>query len=336
MKLRRFLLVILVFCLACPLTVYAKTYTMSNTDISISVDDSSWYVFTRDNIKNKSELKELGITSDYMQGFFEDNMAYMDALLMYEDGNFLELLIRKNKLENSVVNLSNYSDEDVLYFAEEIASQKNIEKYSVYQTKYKFVEFEFFDTNVDYYISEFLTIVNKDMYTITFQSTNSITKKEHEEIKRIIDSISFDVDTSLKEPMELTNTSTTPSVLDEAVETFFVSIISGGLLAIFAMLVNKRKRAKKAKKQDDTLNNSSESKEPPRPELNNKVVSENLECQPKVVHKNEAPQAQEQTSQKDVAIDKGFDDIKKYKELLDLGIITQEEFDTKKKELLGL
>ncbi len=30
------------------------------------------------------------------------------------------------------------------------------------------------------------------------------------------------------------------------------------------------------------------------------------------------------------------DDIKKYKELLDLGIISQEEFDTKKKQLLGL
>lgn len=336
MKLRRFLLVILAFCLACPLTVYAKTYTMNNTDISINVDDSSWYVFTRDNIANNSELKELGITSDYMRGFFEDNMAYMDALLLYEDGNFLELLVRKNNLEDSVVNLSNYSDEDVLYFAEEIASQKNIEKYSVYQTKYKFVEFEFFDTNVDYYISEFLTIVNKDMYTITFQATNPLTQKEHEEIKRIIDSISFDVDTSLKEPIELTNTSTTPSVLDEAVETFFVSIISGGLLAIFAMLVNKRKRAKKVKKQNDTLNDAPELKESPRPEPNNKVVSENLECQLEAIHKNEALQAHEPTSQKDVAIDKGFDEIKKYKELLDLEIITQEEFDTKKKELLGL
>jgi uncharacterized OB-fold protein len=30
------------------------------------------------------------------------------------------------------------------------------------------------------------------------------------------------------------------------------------------------------------------------------------------------------------------DEIKKFKELLDLGIITQEEFDTKKKQLLGL
>ena len=30
-----------------------------------------------------------------------------------------------------------------------------------------------------------------------------------------------------------------------------------------------------------------------------------------------------------------FEEIKKYKELLDLNIITQEEFDQKKKELLG-
>ena len=29
-------------------------------------------------------------------------------------------------------------------------------------------------------------------------------------------------------------------------------------------------------------------------------------------------------------------DLKKYKELLDCGVITQEEFDTKKKQLLGL
>lgn len=323
------LLVVLAFCLAFPLTTYAKTYTMSDTDISINVDDSSWYVFTRDNIKNNSELKELGITSDYMQGFFEDNMAYMDALLVYEDGNFLELLIRKVKLENSVANLSNYSDEEVLEFAKEFASKKGIENYSVYQNKYKFVEFEFFDTSVDYYISEFLTIVNKEIYTITFQSTNSITKKEHEEIKRIVDSISFDVDASLKEPQA-------PSVFDEAIETFFVSIVSGGLLAIFAMLGSKMKRAKKAKKQDNVLGDTSDSKESPETELNNEVVSRKLECQPETIRKDEAFHIQEPTSQKDVDADKCFDAIKKYKELLELGIITQEEFDTKKKELLGL
>ena len=32
----------------------------------------------------------------------------------------------------------------------------------------------------------------------------------------------------------------------------------------------------------------------------------------------------------------GFEEIKRFKELLDMGIITQEEFDGKKKRLLGL
>lgn len=31
-----------------------------------------------------------------------------------------------------------------------------------------------------------------------------------------------------------------------------------------------------------------------------------------------------------------MDELKKLKELLDLGIVTQEEFDAKKKQLLGL
>ena len=34
-------------------------------------------------------------------------------------------------------------------------------------------------------------------------------------------------------------------------------------------------------------------------------------------------------------INNGADELKKYKELLDMGVITQEEFDTKKKQLLG-
>ena len=337
MKLRRFLLVILVFCLACPLTVYAKTYTMSNTDISISVDDSSWYVFTRDNLQNNSDLKELGADPNEMRDILEGIMAYMDAFLLYEDGDFVELLIRKTKIENSFTNLSNYSYEEVLELAELLGERQNTKNYSVYENQYKFVKLEYFDSTYDYYICEFLTIVNKDNYTLTFQSPSAFTNSERDEIQNIVDSVKFDIDSSMEELIPTASEEQNkPSVYDEMTETFFVSLVSGGLMGLFAIIVNKMKRAKKTKKQDDTLNNSSESKKPPRPELNNKVVSENLECQPKVIHKNEAPQAQEQTSQKDVAIDKGFDDIKKYKELLDLGIITQEEFDTKKKELLGL
>lgn len=37
-----------------------------------------------------------------------------------------------------------------------------------------------------------------------------------------------------------------------------------------------------------------------------------------------------------ITVADGTEEIKKFKELLDEGIITQEEFDAKKKQLLGL
>ena len=49
---------------------------------------------------------------------------------------------------------------------------------------------------------------------------------------------------------------------------------------------------------------------------------------------NESVEENKSTQHKDEMPDK-FEEIKKYKELLDIGIITQEEFDAKKKELLG-
>ena len=44
----------------------------------------------------------------------------------------------------------------------------------------------------------------------------------------------------------------------------------------------------------------------------------------------------ENTSNTDNTSDGTADELKKYKELLDAGVITQEEFDLKKKQLLGL
>ena len=45
---------------------------------------------------------------------------------------------------------------------------------------------------------------------------------------------------------------------------------------------------------------------------------------------------EKQTEGNSVASAGGADELKKYKDLLDSGVITQEEFDAKKKQLLGL
>lgn len=48
------------------------------------------------------------------------------------------------------------------------------------------------------------------------------------------------------------------------------------------------------------------------------------------------PAAPAPTAPTDIKKDDKFDEVKKYKELLENGVITQEEFENKKKELLGL
>ena len=59
MKRSKCIIMTLIFCLMVfmPISVYAETYHLGGTDMSIQVDDSSWYVFTRDNIKNNAKQK---------------------------------------------------------------------------------------------------------------------------------------------------------------------------------------------------------------------------------------------------------------------------------------
>ena len=82
-----------------PMTAYARSYTVGETDLSISIDDTSWYVFTRNNIKNNSELGDLGVTYDYMYDLMHENEIFLDAIVFYEDSDeYLELFLRKRDL----------------------------------------------------------------------------------------------------------------------------------------------------------------------------------------------------------------------------------------------
>lgn len=120
------------------ITAYAETYHLSGTDMSISVDDAVWYVFTRDNIKNNAELEELGVTYDEMYDILYNNEAYMDAILYYENGEWVEFFVRKRALDTGVANLSNYENSEVIELAKELAKKRGAETYSVYENQYKF------------------------------------------------------------------------------------------------------------------------------------------------------------------------------------------------------
>ena len=220
----------------------AASFAISGTDISVEVDDAVWYVFTRDNIKDNPELEELGLTYEYMNGVFNDNKAYMDAVLFYDDGNFMELLIRKTESTDGTVNLSNYSDDEVLDLAKTYAEKVGAKDYSVYKTQQKFAKVDYYDANYKYYMSEYITVVNKDIYVVTFQSTVEYDEEMNEEIAEILESVRFDVDTSLKEKSTAKD-SFFDIVMGKSVRGGIIGALVGAVVAFITKKIKKPKKA---------------------------------------------------------------------------------------------
>ena len=216
-----------------PVTASAAKYAVSGTDMTVELDDSQWYVFTRDNVKDNPELEEFGLTEEDMNKIFRDNYAYMDAILFYGDVDYVELFVRKKAVDSGMVNLSNYDDDEVEELTEELAKKQGAEDYEVFETRYKFAKLEYVDESLGYYLCEFFTVVNKEGYTLTFQSTFPYTDAEYEEIERIVRSVRFDVDESLKEKKPLTV---------NILRTTAVGAVVGGAAGGVMALINKKKK----------------------------------------------------------------------------------------------
>lgn len=193
-----FIMAIFIF----PTIASAETFYPEDTDLSIYLDDTKWYVFTRDNLYNNPQLSELGVTYEYIYNFMNNNHVYLDASIFYDNGDVLELLIRKSQISR-IENLSNYSDDKVMIFVRELAERQNSQVYDIYKTNYKYSYLKYMDKGL--YLVEYCTIVNGEGYTMTFQKTSEFTNDELEDIKTIIDSIEFDVDESPKEKHNETN-----------------------------------------------------------------------------------------------------------------------------------
>ena len=170
-----------------------------------------------------------------MYSFLYDNAAYIDAILYYENGDYLEMFVRKKALDVGVVNLSNYEKEEVLAMAEGLANRVGAENYSVYESRYKYARVEYFDSGVSCFICEFVTVVNKDNYTLTFQSATPFTQQNYDEIERIVDSVVFDVDPTLKEPE-------TTTFSDRLIGRVIGGAVIGGIGGAVVAIRNKKKK----------------------------------------------------------------------------------------------
>ena len=214
--------------------VMAKEFTISETDIKMNLDDSKWYVFTRDNIKNNKQLKEFGISEDYMSTTFKNGNIYLDALKIINNNDYIELFVMK-KTVDKVKNISNYSDKQLESLAKELAKNEKTSDYKVYKTDYKYVYTQYEDsgkTIIDYY-----TVINGKGYTIKTQKNTDFTAAEQQEIENIIKNISFNVDKSLKEPKKGLN-----PVIKDALIGAAIGGASGALYGLIKKGKNKQSK----------------------------------------------------------------------------------------------
>ena len=126
-----------VFLMLIPTLGYATTFELKNTDMDITIDESEWYVFTPDNILDNPELEELGLTYEYMLESFQNNQAYLDAILFYYDSeDYIELFVRKVALED-IGNLVNYDDDFIERLGQALADEQKA-NYEIYRTRLSF------------------------------------------------------------------------------------------------------------------------------------------------------------------------------------------------------
>lgn len=230
----------LLLCGSTVICAHGKTYTISGTDIFVDIDDSIWYVFTRDNIENNPELDELGITTAYMQELFEENWLYLDATVFLDEGDYIELFVRKKSILTKFANLSECDSEEVEEFAERLQMD-----YRVYDSGYTFILVDYTDTvSLEHamYLCEFYTVVNKESYILTFQSPTPFSEDEYEHIYSIVDSVRFTLKDTDEGDSDSGSTILKSTVIGAAV---------GGISGLIGTAITKKKKAKEKKKTEE-------------------------------------------------------------------------------------
>ena len=237
-----------------PVLAKAEMYVVPETDVSITIDESQWYVFTRGNIKDNKELVDLGISYDYMNNLFTSNNIYLDAALFdeTEEKNNLELFIRVVPLTEEVGNLHTYSESQIKEFGDGLlnSGKFNMTSYKIYGNKYKYIEFEY--TDLGYNVYQFYTIINGKGYNFTIQKTKEFTEADKTLVKSIIDTVTFKLDNHYERPIGEEQSGS--SIKDSAIRGGIIGAIVGVIGAIAA----KKKKGKQQENPntDQSVNNN--------------------------------------------------------------------------------
>lgn len=186
------LLCVMLFCTA----VSAADYAIPGTDMTIGLDDSQWYVFTRENLYDNPQLAQLGIDPQQMESGMLAQSIYFEGLYFQDGVAALELVVAM-KPSDKAVNLSNYTDAEIDDLGDRLVKKANSDGYTLYKTAYTYVCMDSVDGEI--YLRDYVTVINKQTYTIKFQSMVPFDQEMYSFMDQTVNNVKFDVDYSMKE-----------------------------------------------------------------------------------------------------------------------------------------
>lgn len=239
---KKILCLLISFMLFIPISIYGKTVDLSEVNLSIDFNDD-WYVFTRYNLDNNKELESLGLTKEYMEKFFNENEAYIDASPKELGTDFI---LRIKPVED-MNNLSNYPDNIVKEVAKEISKLVSSEDYKVYnngKTKYAIVRY--YDEASKYNVLAYYTVVNAQGYTFQMQKQGEFSESEESIMKSIMDSAKYNIlDKYKNETEDVQKELDKDTKKDLNFKNILIYAGVGALIGVISILISNKKKNKK-------------------------------------------------------------------------------------------
>lgn len=224
-----------------PVNIYGKNVDLREINLTIDFNDD-WYVFTRYNLDGNKDLETLGVTKDYMENFFNENEAYIDASPKELGTDFI---LRIKSVED-MNNLSNYPDDVVKEVAKEVGKLVSSTDYKIYNSgKNKYAIVRYYDETSKYNVLAYYTVVNAQGYTFQMQKQSDITQTDETNMKTIMDSATFNVlDKYKNESEDVQKELDNVGKKDFNIKNILIYTGVGALIGIIATVISTRNNKK--------------------------------------------------------------------------------------------
>ena len=173
------ILVVIISLFVMVTNVSAKSYELEDINMSIDLDEW-WFTFTRYNLENNDELDALNITKDYMEEYFENNDAFLDAIYYTSDNEYIELTIHKYEMKDNdefekfkkIENLKNAKESDIGWLGIMLSEEPTIRDTIIYETENCLYLKNYYSLEENYQLS-YITIANNQYFIINFTSNTN-------------------------------------------------------------------------------------------------------------------------------------------------------------------